>query len=234
MPPISRRDWLQRGLCSLALTPALASRRVNAMNAGNCFIVSYIEVAPAAVGAVAALIKERSQTSRKDDGLIRSDALQREAPNNQFVLVSVWRDLAAFEKSRDSAASKDILGRLAPHMIAGLDSRVHNALIGAADSDRGQGRVFTVTHIDVPPPNKDACIALIEAQVAASRKDAGCTRYEVFQQTSRTNHFSQVAAFADRAAYDAHIVTPHSKEFRMKLTPLSGALYDERIYGVVA
>ena len=85
--------------------------------------------------------------------------------------------------------------------------------------------------IDVPPPNKDACIELLLAHVKASRGDRGCVHYEVFQQADRPNHFSAVEAWAGRADFDAHIVADHTSEFRMKLTPLSGALFDERIYG---
>jgi quinol monooxygenase YgiN len=203
------------------------------MSNGNCFIVTYLEVAPAAASQAAALVKQRLESSCKDDGNVRAEAFQRSAPSNQFVLVGIWRDQAAFENSRDGAASKDILAKLGPHLIAGLDTRIHNALIGGPDAGRGQGTVFTVTHIDVPPPNKDACIALVEAQVAASRNDAGCARYEVFQQADRPNHFSAVTAWSDRAAFDAHVVAAHTTDFRKKLTPLSGALYDERIYEAV-
>jgi len=203
------------------------------MSNGNCFIVTYIEVAPASAGAAAALVKQRVEGSRKDDGNVRAEVFQRSAPNNQFALVSVWRDLAAFEKSRDSAASKDLLGKLGPLLISGVDTRTHNALVSGPDAVRGQGGVFVVTHIDVPPSNKDACIALVEAQVGASRKDAGCARYEVFQQDARPNHFSAVSVWSNRAAFDAHIVAGHTTDFRKKLTPLSGALYDERIYGAV-
>jgi len=203
------------------------------MSDGNCFIVTYLEVAPASADAAAALIQQRLDGSRRDSGNVRAEAFRRSAPANQFVLVGIWNDQAAFEASRDSAASKDILAKLTPHLITGIDTRTHNALIGGPDSARGQGTVFVVTHIDVPPPNKDACIALVETQVAASRKDAGCVRFEVFQQADRPNHFSVVEAWSDRAAFDAHIVTAHTKDFRMKLTPLSGGLYDERIYEAV-
>lgn len=200
------------------------------MTDGTCCIVTYLEVAPVSTAAAAALIKQRVEGARKDDGNARAEAFQRIAPANQFVLVGIWRDLAAFEQSRDSPASKDILNRLGLHLLAGIDTRVHNALIGGPDTARGQGAVFAVTHIDVPPPNKDACIALVAAHVAASRKDAGCVRYEVFQQADRPNHFSAVSVWADRAAFDAHIAAPHARDFRTRLTPLSGALYDERLY----
>jgi quinol monooxygenase YgiN len=203
------------------------------MTNANCFIVIYIEVAPASTGAAAALVKQWVEGSRKDDGNLRSEVLQRSSPANQFVLVSIWRDLAAFEKSRDGAASKDIIVKLTPHLIAGIDTRVHNALIGGPDTARGQGTVFVVTHIDVPPPSKDQCIELVTAQVTASRKAPGCMRFEVFQQANRPNHFSAVEVWADRAAFDANIVAAHTKDFRMKLTPISGALYDERIYQAV-
>lgn len=203
------------------------------MSNGNCFIVTYLEVAPASAGATAALIQQRVDNSRKDAGNVRAEGFRRSAPSNQFALVGIWSDQAAFEASRDSAASKDILAKLNAHLITGMDTRFHNALIGGPDTARGQGTVFVVTHIDVPPPNKDACIALVETQVAASRKDPGCMRFEVFQQADRPNHFSVVEAWSDRAAFDAHIVTGHTKDFRMKLTPLSGGLYDERIYDAV-
>ena len=54
------------------------------------------------------------------------------------------------------------------------------------------GAVFVVTHVDVPPPKKYDCIAALKALVADSRKESGVTRFEVFQQTSRANHFSVV------------------------------------------
>jgi quinol monooxygenase YgiN len=200
------------------------------MSDGSCFIVTYLEVAPGAAGDTVTLLKQRERQSRASDGNSRAEAFRRSSPSNQFALVSTWRDQPAFEASRDAPASHEILARLGPHLITAVDTRFHNALIGGADSDRGHGSVFVITHIDVPPPNKDACLALVQAQVAASRKDAGCVRFEVFQQADRPNHFSAVAAWTDRAAFDAHIVAGHTRDFRKKLTPLSGALYDERIY----
>ena len=33
-----------------------------------------------------------------------------------------------------------------------------------------------------------------------------------------------------KGAYDTHITAAHTKQFRDQLTPMSGALYDERLY----
>jgi quinol monooxygenase YgiN len=196
----------------------------------NCFIVTYLEVAPASGDTAAALLKQGGEASRKCDGNLRTDVFRRSAPSNQFALVSVWRDRPAFEAGLGSAM-KDVMEKVGAHLIAGVDRRFHSALIGGPDTPRGQGAVFVVTHVDVPPPNKDACIELLTAHVKASRGDPGCVRYEVFQQADRPNHFSAVEAWASRADFDAHVVAGHTRDFRMKLTPLSGALYDERIYG---
>ena len=95
------------------------------------------------------------------------------------------------------------------------------------------GGVHVVTHVDVPPPSKDDCIALLKQLTENSRKDPGVLRFDVLQQDSRPNHFTVVEAWRDRKSHDAHIMAEHTREFRRKLTPMSGALYDERVYDAI-
>jgi quinol monooxygenase YgiN len=42
-----------------------------------------------------------------------------------------------------------------------------------------------------------------------------------------------VEAWRDRTAFLSHVVAGPTKDFRAKLTPLAGALYDERLYEVI-
>ena len=70
----------------------------------------------------------------------------------------------------------------------------------------------------------------VPLQFGDSRKEAGVVRFEVLQQVSRPNHFSVVEIWKDNKAYDAHITAEHTRNFRERLTPMSGALYDERLY----
>jgi quinol monooxygenase YgiN len=63
-----------------------------------------------------------------------------------------------------------------------------------------------------------------------SRKEAGVVRFEVLQQTNRPNHFSVIEIWKDQDAYNRHITAAHTRNFREKLMPMSGALYDERLY----
>jgi quinol monooxygenase YgiN len=42
-----------------------------------------------------------------------------------------------------------------------------------------------------------------------------------------------VEIWADKKSLEEHGMTARKKEFREKLTPLSGSLYDERFYRVI-
>ena len=62
------------------------------------------------------------------------------------------------------------------------------------------------------------------------RKEPGSERFEAWQQNNRTNHFTVVEIWKNREAADAHAVTASTKEFREKLGPMIGALFDDRFY----
>jgi quinol monooxygenase YgiN len=42
-----------------------------------------------------------------------------------------------------------------------------------------------------------------------------------------------VEIWKDQSAYDAHNTAATTKKFREQLTPMSGALYDERLYKAI-
>jgi quinol monooxygenase YgiN len=39
-----------------------------------------------------------------------------------------------------------------------------------------------------------------------------------------------VEIWRNQRTYDGHIIAAHTKKFRDQLTPMTGALYDERLY----
>jgi quinol monooxygenase YgiN len=193
--------------------------------------VSYIDVTPAARGTTAGMLRQLATSSRKDEGNTRFEILQRTAPANQFAIVSIWKDQKAYDAHVAAAHTKNFREQIKPHLISAIDDRVHNGMEiagGAANAPRGA--IYVVTHVDVPPPRKDECVAALKTLVADSRKEAGGVRFEVFQQGNRPNHFSVVETWKDQKAYDDHITAPHTRKFRDQLTPMSGALYDERTY----
>ena len=87
-----------------------------------------------------------------------------------------------------------------------------------------------VTHVDVVPPQKDNAMAELKVLAEESRKQTGNLRFDVWQQANRPNHFTVIEAWSNRGAFDLHQMQRPTKEFRGKLTTMTGALYDERLY----
>ena len=77
---------------------------------------------------------------------------------------------------------------------------------------------------------KDDGLAAVKQLGEDGRKEPGNARFEVVQQTNRPNHFTVVEIWKDARAVDAHSMTEATRQFRDKLGPMSGALYDERMY----
>ena len=66
-----------------------------------------------------------------------------------------------------------------------------------------------------------------------SRKEPGNLRFEVVQQTNRPNHFTVIEIWKDAKAVETHSMAEPTRQFRDKLGPMSGALYDERMFKTV-
>jgi quinol monooxygenase YgiN len=160
--------------------------------------------------------------------------MQRTAPQSQFAIVSIWKNQAAYDAHMAAAHTKDFRTKNKPSLISAIDDRIHNGMeIAATDAKIAPGAIFVVTHVDVPPPRKDECIAALNPLADASRKAGGNQRFEVQQQTSRPNHFTVVEVWKDRKAYAGSRSADAQRQFRDKLGPMLGALYDERLYRVV-
>jgi len=93
--------------------------------------------------------------------------------------------------------------------------------------------VYVVTHVDVIPPRKDDGLAALVRLAEDSRPAAGNLRFEVVQQTNRPNHFTVVEIWRDPRAVEAHATAEATRRFRDALGPMSGALYDERLFRLV-
>jgi quinol monooxygenase YgiN len=221
-------------LLAMMLMPIVSMQTANAQD-NAVYVVNYVDVAPAARATAVNLLRQLANASRKDEGNMRFDILQRTAPSNQFAIVAVWKDQKAYDAHLAAAHSKEFRDKIKPYLISAIDDRVHTGMEIAAtpQAKNGRGAIVVVTHVDVPPPKKDECIAALKTLVADSRKETGSVRFDVFQQGNRPNHFSVVEIWKNQGAYDAHITAATTKKFRDQLTPMSGALYDERLYKAI-
>jgi quinol monooxygenase YgiN len=220
-------------MLAMVVTPIVSMPAAHAQDAAY-YVVSYIDVAPANRGAAASMLRQLATASRKDEGNTRFEILQRTTPSNQFAIVSAWKDQKAYDAHAAAAHTKEFRDKIKPYLISAIDDRTHSGMeIAGAGAKSAPGAIYVVTHVDVPPPKKDDCIAALKTLVAASRKEPGSVRFDIFQQGSRPNHFTVVEIWKGQGAYDSHITATDTKNFRDQLTPMSGALYDERLYKAI-
>jgi quinol monooxygenase YgiN len=64
----------------------------------------------------------------------------------------------------------------------------------------------------------------------ASRYDSGAMYFDILQPRSWQNHFTIVERWQDQQAPAAHAMAAHTRQFREQFQPMSGSLYDERLY----
>ena len=217
-------------LFAMALLPALGAA-ARAEGAAPIHVATYIEIVAASVKDGAALLTQYRDASRKENGNMRAEVAREIGRPNRFVVLEVWKDQTAFEAHGKSAGTNAFRDKLKTIHGAPHDERVHNTLnVGPNDAAGSKGAIIVVSHVDVPPPRKDECIAALNPLADGSRKGGGSQRFEVVQQTSRPNHFTVVEAWKDKKAYDASRSADAQRAFRDKLGPMLGALYDERLY----
>ena len=198
---------------------------------GTAYVVTYIEVLPSAQREATGLLTQVAAASRKEAGNQRYDILQRIDRKNQFVILEAWADLKAGEAHAGGTALKEFKDKLRPLQASFYDDRPSNGIaVAPSSASVGKGAIYVVTHVDVTPPNKDDCIVMLKKLADDTRKEPNSQQFEAWQQNNRANHFTVTEIWKNRAAIDAHIATASTKEFREKLGPMSGALYDERLY----
>jgi len=74
---------------------------------------------------------------------------------------------------------------------------------------------------------------MLQELAADARKEPGNLFYDVLVQNNRANHFTVAAGWRNRRDFEAHAITGPTRDFRQKLLPMQGALYDERLYRAV-
>jgi quinol monooxygenase YgiN len=192
------------------------------------YAVTYIEVEPAQVDA-ARRVLTRYRDALKDKGGLELAVFQQIGRPNHFVIVEQWPSGKAREDNAASAASREFRANLAPILIAPYDERPHVALSTGAKTAMPTG-LYVVTHVDVVPTKREEGTAETRKVAEASRGSAGNVRFDALVQASRPNHLTLVEGWTDATAQEVHSAANPARTFRTALGPMSGSLYDERLY----
>jgi quinol monooxygenase YgiN len=199
---------------------------------GPIYCVTYFEVAPSALDSTAGLLRQFAAATGKENGNVEFLALHEIGRPSRFAFVEAWRDKAALDAH--GAAMQALGDKLQAAFIAPFDARRFWTLAVAAPAGgvavAPAGAMYVLTHVDVFPAGKDQVAAMVKQLAEDSRKDGGAIRFDAVVWDGHPNHFHLIEAWANRAAFDAHVQTAHTREFRAKLVPFEGALYDERLY----
>jgi quinol monooxygenase YgiN len=219
-------------MAARAQAPAPATPSQPAAPSGPVYVVTYFEVAPAASRKAGGLLRQFTAASRKEGGNVEFTVLRETTRPGRFAIVEAWRDKAALDAH--GAAMKALGDKLQPVFASPFDARQFWGLAVAPPAGGGAGKaVFVLTHVDVFPAGKDQVAAMVKQLADDSRKDPGVARFDALVQDAHPNHFHLVEAWTDRSARETHALADHTRQFRAKLVPFEGALYDERLYEVV-
>jgi quinol monooxygenase YgiN len=194
------------------------------------YVVTYIEAAPKAATEARELIVAHCAGVRKAPGLTRIEAFARTGYASQFAMLEQWQSAKAREDYAATDEAKNFLARFSPLLVAGYDERIHVQLTVDASKPSAPDTVVALTHVDLIPTFKDAGVPKVKELAEQSRGTRGNLRFDVLTQASRPNHMTVVESWSTMAAKDAHIAEPFVKSFRETLMPMSGSLYDERVY----
>lgn len=228
-----RLSHLILSLAVLSVAAVPSSRAEEPMNA-PVYVVTHFEVAPPSAAQGADIARQYAEASRKEDGNLGFEIFEEAARPSRFVMLESWRDKKASEVHSASASAAAFRDKLKPLLIGSFGVRLYSGLSVAPPTVRaGRAAVYVLTHVDVFPAGKDQAVELVKALAAAGRKDGGNLLFDVLQWEGHPNHFTLVEAWRDRKAFDASAMAAHTRDVREKLTPLEGALYDERLYKVL-
>lgn len=196
------------------------------------YVTSFIDVTPPQKNAAIKLLKPWVQICAKEEGNQRCELLQRLERQNQFVLLEIWKDQRTFKAHEAAASTAQLRDKLKPMLVSPYDQRLQSGMAVLPPEPAPSGRVVhAITHVDVIPPRTADAVALLTPMAAAGRKDAGNLRLEVQQfYAPRLNHFTVIETWRNKRALELHQMTPAMTQYREKIQPMLGALYDERLY----
>jgi len=197
------------------------------------FVVVYVEFKPADTKAGGEVLEELASQALASAGVIRFDVLQQVDRANFFALFEIWSSAQTFAAFESSPATQAIFTRLAPLLEAPLDERDGNLLAGTVNPRSGHAesrQIFVITHVDIDPQFVGQALPALDTFVSDSASDPGVQTFALLSQAGTTNHFQLIEVFANQQAFDAHVSTQHTLDFRNDIQPFIGAPYDERLY----
>ena len=217
-------------VCLVAIATTAAAQTAAAPAAAATTRVMYVEVAPSDVGRAIGILKTYRQAAQKASGVAHVEVAQQIGRPNLFAIHEKWSDAASLQTYLTSSGNRKLRDDLQSALISPLDERLLAAI--TAELVRGpvsDQAIYVVTHADAAA-QREQVPGMLQELATSARRENGNVLFDVTVQPNRTNHFTLIEVWTDQKAYDAHVITDNTRKFRAAFAPISGALYDERIY----
>ncbi|PYR68135.1 MAG: hypothetical protein DMF88_10440 [Acidobacteria bacterium] len=217
-------------LSLVAIAAAAAAQTAQAQAPAATARVVYLEVAPADVNRAIAALKTYRQSTQKTAGVTSVAVLQQIGRPNLFAIEEHWSDAASLQAHLASADVRRLRDDLQSALLAPIDHRPL-APVAVQPSTRvaSDQAIYVLTHADAGA-GREMVPGMLQEIAAAARRENGNVLFDGTVQPNRTNHFTVMEVWNDQKAFEAHQAAEHTRKFRAAFAPLSGALYDERIY----
>jgi quinol monooxygenase YgiN len=225
--------------CALGLIFLLATAAGFAAQAqtgeGTVYGVTNLDVAPGATNQAIAVLKQYRDSALKQPGNAGVTLLQEEGWPNRFLIYETWKDQSAYDDNEKAVHTAEFRDRLKPIAVAPYDRRDYHVItVGPVRAAAGSDTIFTQVHLDVFPPGLAPTLVAVKEVAEAARKDNGNLRYDVVQSVKAPmSHMTLFAAWQSRKAFDAYEMSDAAREFRDKVGPLLGSLFDDRLYVLI-
>jgi quinol monooxygenase YgiN len=224
-------------ILAASVSPATLSSAAQAAEAAaqaGAYVATYIEIPPQSVGAATSMLKSEAAATRKDMGCQSVRVLREIGRANRFVVLETWADQNAYQAHLKAPHVVQFGDQLGPLKAPPPDTRVMGVLwAGPASTSAGRSAVYIVTHVDVPGSFKAQGDELLKDFAEVTSKEDGSLGFKFGAQFNRPNHFTVMEIWKNAHAFEVYQAAASTKAFRDKLTPMLGALYDERIYRAV-
>jgi len=97
-----------------------------------------------------------------------------------------------------------------------------------------ESSIRVVARIVAKPEKVEETRALLSGLIAPTRKETGCSRYELMQNRANPAEFTFVEEWANEGALNAHFTTSHVKDAFSKVPALLAEPPDIRQYTLIA
>jgi quinol monooxygenase YgiN len=192
--------------------------------------VAFLEVAPSEVQRTVNLLKTYRQTVQKAPGISHIEVLQQVGRPNLFAVHEKWSDSGTLQAHLASADSRKFRENVQGALLAPIDERLLAPIaVTPASGVVSDRSIYVLTHADAAA-RREEIPGMLQALATGARRENGNLLFDATVQPNRTNHFTLIEVWADQKAYESHVTTERTRNFRADFAAVSGALYDERIY----